>query len=205
MTAPRELMVVKIGGSLFDLPQLGAALKSWLAEQNYPRILLVPGGGPLADVIRVYHRTHQLSEEQSHWLALNAMQVNAQLLSGLLGNAPVVTEPTWTGALAILDGHGFCRADEATADALPHSWGVTSDAVAARCAVVGQASALVLLKSVEQLSDNWSEAAQAGLVDQAFEGVVTKGDFQVRWVNFRAWLAGCVPPELVDEPESPRG
>ena len=50
MSGPR--IVVKVGGSLFDWPDLGERLCRWLAVQEEKEILLVPGGGPTADVIR---------------------------------------------------------------------------------------------------------------------------------------------------------
>ena len=43
-------------------------------------VLFVPGGGPTADVIRDFDRIHQLGEEQAHWLALAALQLNADFL-----------------------------------------------------------------------------------------------------------------------------
>ena len=60
------MIVAKVGGSLFDLPQLGPALARWAAEQPAP-VLYVPGGGPFADVIRALDRVHDLGDEAAHW------------------------------------------------------------------------------------------------------------------------------------------
>ena len=184
------LTVVKVGGSLFYLPQLGPGLRQWLAEQEPGRTLFLPGGGPLANVIRQYHHTHQLDEEHSHWLAIRTMHVNAGLLQALLGDVPVIRHPgVMTTPTAILDASEFCLADEGSDDALPHSWRVTSDAIAARVAWVGNARRLVMLKSVTlQPPFDWRTAAEKGAVDHAFGALVTAERFEVAWVNFREWV-----------------
>jgi ELWxxDGT repeat protein len=80
----RGPIVVKVGGSLFDLPDLGQRLHAWLAAQGHARMLLVPGGGPTADLIRAFDRRYGLGEEAAHWLALRAMALNAWILAALL-------------------------------------------------------------------------------------------------------------------------
>ena len=162
-----SLRVVKVGGSLFDWPELPERLRAWLAAQESASMLLVPGGGPAADVIRAYDRTFHLGDEAAHWLALRSLTLNAHLLSGWLG-LPVVTN--WdANKSAILDAHGFCLEDESRTGCLPHSWQVTSDSIAARVAHVFAATRLVLLKSVNISKDaEWTGAAQQGFVDAYF-------------------------------------
>jgi aspartokinase-like uncharacterized kinase len=186
-----SLIVVKVGGSLFDLPELGPRLRSWLAELAAPAVLLVPGGGPAADVIRDLDRLHGLGEEKSHWLALHALARNARVLVDLLpGSHVVASVGEHLGGLTVLDPLAFCLADERDhpADALPHSWSVTSDSVAARVAVAAGARELVLLKSITIPPDmSWDDAARNGYVDPAFAGVLRgAGSLQVRAINFRA-------------------
>src|SRR5207248_9110984 len=64
--AMNETLVVKVGGSLYDLPDLADRLRRWLSALAAPRVLLVPGGGPTADVIRTFDQRHRLGEEASH-------------------------------------------------------------------------------------------------------------------------------------------
>src|SRR5262249_17829191 len=68
-------VVVKVGGSLFDLQDLGPRLHALLTVRPQCSPLLVPGGGAVADVVRALDRRHQLGEETSHWLALQAMSL----------------------------------------------------------------------------------------------------------------------------------
>ena len=85
--------VVKVGGSLFDMPELRERLSAWLAQLDAAKVLLIPGGGALADVVRTLDQTHRLGEEAAHWLAIRAMSLNAQFLQKLLPEATILTEP----------------------------------------------------------------------------------------------------------------
>jgi len=190
-----SIAVVKVGGSLYDLPDLGTRLRRWLAEQLAgSRVVLVPGGGPLADAIRRLDRRHGLGEETSHWLALRALTVNAHFLASLAPPACVIDDVAELGRawekslLPILDVREFARGDERRPDHLPHSWSVTSDSLAARVAIVLRASHLVLLKSTTIPPDvDWREAGRLGLVDALFAEVLREAPMElfVRTVNLR--------------------
>lgn len=186
------LVVAKVGGSLFDLPDLRPRLRAWLRTLPTTDVLLVPGGGAAADVIRDLDGRHHLGEEPAHWLALRAMALHAHFLAALLPSAVVIDDPlrrpasTW----AILDAHAFLRADEGRPGSLPHSWAVTSDAVAARAAVWGKAVRLDLLKSVTiPAAMTWEEATRRGLVDATFPEVLRQAPqgLAVQAINLRAW------------------
>ncbi len=82
------MIVVKVGGSLFDSPALGPALRTFIESLKPADVLLVPGGGPVADAVRELDRTHKLGEEDSHWLALQSLSVTKAFLER------VVAEPT---------------------------------------------------------------------------------------------------------------
>lgn len=193
--APCAIAVVKVGGSLYDLPDLGPRLCRWLDEQcTDKRVVLVPGGGPLAETIRQLDRRHGLGEEISHWLALRALSVNAHFLASLLPFAVVCDDAgqldrIWeNNQRPILDLHQFARRDEQPSGHLPHSWAVTSDAFAARVAVALRASSLVLLKSTTIPSGlDWIEAGRLGFVDAYFAEVLrdAPAELPVRAVNLR--------------------
>lgn len=178
------VIVAKVGGSLFDLPDVRERVRRWLVTVN-ESVLLVPGGGTGADVIRRLDRVHGIGEEQAHWLALRVLTVNAHFLAALL-DAPVVSAPSHPPPLAVLDPHAFCLGDERCAVALPHSWQVTSDSIAARVAERSSAR-LVLLKSIDLPAGiSWETAARGGFVDDMFAGVVARAGLPVEWVNLRS-------------------
>ncbi len=181
--------IVKVGGSLYDLPDLGPRLSRWLDACSSP-VMLVPGGGSFAAAVRELDRIHQLGEERAHWLAIQAMSQAARFLATLLPRGelaltlaacPAISR---AGQIAVLDVASFCAADER----LPHSWDVTSDAIAARIAQVSGARRLILLKSVGLEGGlSWQEAARRGLVDPAFADVIAAAPaLAVELIDFRA-------------------
>jgi aspartokinase-like uncharacterized kinase len=177
------MIVVKVGGSLYDLPDLGDRLRRFLAVLGGP-VLLFPGGGVTANAIREFDRIHRLGDEASHWLALAACSLNGRLLAQLLSRTPIVETPI--DGLAILDPYRFAVADEARPDHLPHLWEVTSDSMAARAAQVFGANELVLLKSVAWTGDDWSAAAVEGVVDPYFPRAIARHTSKLRIVTLRS-------------------
>jgi hypothetical protein len=135
------------------------------------------------------------------------LSLAADVLSARLGNAKVIAniedrESAWhTGLAPVLDMHAFARTDEMRPDHLPHHWDVTSDALAARAAVVAGIPALILLKSVSLPAGcDWPEAARQGIVDPIFPEVVAAagGRLKVTAINFRQWC-------LASSATAPRG
>jgi 5-(aminomethyl)-3-furanmethanol phosphate kinase len=205
------LCVVKIGGSLFDAPNLRAGLWHWLRSLAGNRVLIVTGGGVTADGVRELDRIHSLTSEASHWIALRTLSVSAEFLSRLLFDSPLVPDvPIGVGewnAMAcdrhgghpstmVLDGYKFAVRDEHRIDSLPHSWDVTSDSVAARAAAVGRASRLVLLKSTDiPPGTPWDVAADRGWVDAYFPTAVADATFPIEAINFRKWLDEHFPTD----------
>jgi aspartokinase-like uncharacterized kinase len=182
--------IVKVGGSLYDWPELGERLRAWLAQLDVEHVLLVPGGGAAADAIRALDRVHHLGEETSHWLAIRALSLKACFLQRLLTDAELVSDPVAeTPWLGVLDPFPFFAADEQHTDHLPHDWRVTSDSLAVRVAVVTQARELVLLKSLEWTLGDWPHAMEAGVVDTYFGEALQQASpgLRTRIVNLRTW------------------
>ncbi len=181
------MLVVKVGGSRYDLRDLGPRLCAFLASLGEGDRLLVPGGGATVDTVRGFDRDHALGPEASHWLALRACSVNAHFLACLLAGACVVSSPERCRGIDVLDPFAFVMADEGRPGCLPRHWDATSDSVAARAAVVARAG-LVLLKSVTLPDEgDWFAAARAGYVDPVFPEIVRTGGVEVRVVNLRGW------------------
>lgn len=173
--------VLKLGGSLLDLCDLPVRLREVFKLLGGDQPLLVCGGGDAADVVRRWHETHALDEEQSHWLAMESIRLNQRLLLTLMPELELVSnriaaDAAWTrGRVPLLDLMSFVGIEESQAErgtALPHTWGVTSDSLAAWVAIRWPAGRFVLLKSVglPDATDQWSlqAAADAGFLDQHF-------------------------------------
>jgi 5-(aminomethyl)-3-furanmethanol phosphate kinase len=162
-------LVIKIGGGLLGIP--GALKEVCAAVGTVGRseaVVVVPGGGPLADLVRDLDRTIGLSADASHWMAILAMDQYAHLLAERIEGARLVEEPgaipavLGAGRVAVLAPSRWLRA----ADPLPHSWDATSDSVAAFVAGALDAKRLVLVKPVEVGRDG---------VDRCFVTVVPAG------------------------------
>jgi aspartokinase-like uncharacterized kinase len=177
---PRPRIVVKVGGSLYDLPDLRTRLRLYLATLADADLLLVPGGGPTADVVRGLDRVHSLGEGKSHWLALRALTLNGHFLHALLPEFEVSADVLAPRPRMIVDMHAFALADEEREESLAHRWDVTSDSLAVRVAHVTAAREIILIKSVPWLGDIES-AARAGHVDASFLDTLRRQPLPVRW------------------------
>ena len=142
-------IVIKLGGSLLAHPaQLDAVLGIVRDAATDSRLLIVPGGGPFADAVRQVDRDLGLSDDAAHWMAVLAMDQYAHLIiSRLTGSALVedVGEIGFAIAAArvpVLAPSRWVR----DADPLPHTWGITSDSIAAWIAGAVGAERLVVIK-----------------------------------------------------------
>ena len=188
---PRPLTVFKIGGSLFDLPNLPGVIRQVLEQRSGNSAFLIAGGGAVADAVRGWDRVHHLGEDAAHDLALEAMDLSASFLARFFPAARMVRSPRQVaiaaaeGALSISCAGCFIKAVEGQAPTpLEHSWRVTSDSIGAWTAGVLAASELVLVKSVP-LPAKMSPAAAAGLVDEKFSDYAANLP-AISWVNARA-------------------
>ncbi len=136
------------------------------------RLLVVPGGGPFADVVRELHRSHGLSNDVAHWMAVSAMDQSAHLMAERMEGGRAVHSVSGAraalaaGNVPILAPSRWLR----QSDPLPHTWDVTSDSIAAWVAGRVGAGHLVLVKppGVGVCSSESSGVAIDGLVDAWF-------------------------------------
>lgn len=182
-----SVAVLKLGGSLLDLGDLPDRLRAVLAMLDGNRPLVICGGGVVANVVREWHDAHGLSEEQSHWLAMDSIRLNQRLLLTLMPELELVSnraaaESAWRrGRVPLLDLMSFVSIEEvapAGGATLPHSWELTSDSLAGWVAIRWPASRLVLLKSVglpiSEGSLSFRNAAENGLVDAYFPNLESR-------------------------------
>jgi 5-(aminomethyl)-3-furanmethanol phosphate kinase len=202
------VIVVKVGGSLFDHPRLGPGLAAYLDSLAPAEVVLVPGGGRVVDAVRDLDRVHGLGDDVSHRLAVWALSVAAEFLTHAVaqpaqqggGSRRSAARASSGPRVRVLDCYRFVVDDESRPGRLPHSWDVTSDSIAARAAVVDDAERLVLLKSVDVPPGTpWDEAAKRGWVDPHFPKVVAGAAFPVEVVNFRRVLDSLGHVELLDD------
>lgn len=196
MTAP---VVLKLGGSLLTIPDLMDRLEAVIHRLHPSPVLIVPGGGFAADVIRDLDDRFQLAPEKAHRDAIAAMSHNGALLCRLNKSLRLVRNydealEVWSkGHAAVLDADSFLFGQPASnsGDSLPASWDITSDSIAARTARHWQADRLILAKSCDAPETNLSALCQLRMIDRAFEKTV--GNVRTEWLNLRSSSLSFVP------------
>jgi len=144
--------VVKIGGSLAEdseslialCEELGALAKSY-------RMLVVPGGGKFADVVREFYRNFGLSDTVAHKMAILSMDQFGLFLSSITPNSQTTyflekaEGLSSTGILPIILPSNLMFQK----DPLKPSWDVTSDSIAVYIASLLLAKKLILVTDVD--------------------------------------------------------
>jgi aspartokinase-like uncharacterized kinase len=144
--------VVKVGGSLAEDPELLINLCTRLSglAKSY-ELVVVPGGGRFADVVRDSDKRFNLSSEISHRMAILGMDQFGLLLSQITPNSC---------ATFLLDDAKQLSATEVVPvflpsrlmfkeDPLKNSWDVTSDSIATYVASRLQAAKVLLVTDVD--------------------------------------------------------
>jgi dihydroneopterin aldolase len=167
--------VLKLGGSF----ALSPSLRDWIAAiaACAGRIVVVPGGGPFADAVRAAQAPMGFDDRAAHRMGLLAMEQYGCAIASLDGRLSLA------GSLdAIQAGLAGGRVpvwlptQMALADAaIPSSWEVTSDSLAAWLAGRVGAERLLLVKHFKAQKDiiqgdmmRAADLAAGGVVDKAF-------------------------------------
>ena len=166
--ALRDVVVVKLGGSQALTSHLGP----WLAAcaACHGRVVIVPGGGPFADAVRVAQAPVGFDDKAAHHMALLAMEQFGLAMHSLEPELfPVVSladvrdilraarTPIWMPAHEVL----YAR------PTLPASWDLTSDSLAAWLAGQLGAGRVVFVKHGAPFGEppDLDDLAARGIVD----------------------------------------
>jgi aspartokinase-like uncharacterized kinase len=164
--------VVKLGGSF----AFSADLAEWIAAiaGGAGRAVVVPGGGPFADVVRASQAQMGFDEVAAHRMALLAMEQYGCAIKSL-HEALSLADSLDSIRRCLADGHvAVWLPTQMALDAaeIPQSWDATSDSLAAWLAGKIGAERLLLVKHVEpaQGTVRAADLAARDVVDKAFAG-----------------------------------
>ena len=178
-----RLAIVKLGGSHANGPHIKDWLRAIAAESG--AIVIVPGGGPFADAVRSAQASMGYDDSAAHAMALMAM---AQFGRALMSLDPALTLTASRSAIsrALKEGKVPVWSPEAMARvaALPETWALTSDSLAAWLAGALGAGRLVLVKHgrFEAAAVDVRDLVAHGVVDSLFPRYLKES-------GARAWLA----------------
>lgn len=184
-TAAPEL--VKLGGSLFDDAEALRALLARLALAGAP-LVLIGGGGRLADAVRALQPRLGFSDAAAHHMAILAMEQSALALADIEPRLAPSPDPA---AIAAAHRAGkaalWLPAAMARGAQVPASWDVTSDSLAACLAIRLGARLLTLVKAASVAApdgppERW---AADGLVDAHFPHIARGFAGQIRAIAAR--------------------
>ena len=180
------MWVVKLGGSLARAQQLRRWLQA-LVRYGGGRTVVVPGGGPFADQVRNSQAFWRFDDGKAHDMASLAMDQYGLMLSGLERNLVVAVSvheirdallkskvPVWMPSQMVRNE-----------PALPRSWCVTSDSLAAWLANRCGADGLLLVKSavLNEATIHVAQLQQRGLVDAAVPSFIRAAKLPVTVVG----------------------
>lgn len=178
------MIVIKLGGSLVTADTLLYCLNRIEQQYQNQKVVLVTGGGGLADYVRDLQQHWQFNDECAHAMAILAMQQMAWLIKGLKADVELVHSVN-----AILQSPPkilmwLPDVNELNNAGIPATWDITSDSLAAWLANALSADELILIKSaVIDSALNLAQLAERGIIDNAFCERVVNSRFNIRVIN----------------------
>lgn len=209
--------VIKLGGSLLNLPNLAEVIQEWATEERPGRNFWVVGGGDLVEAMRVLDQVHEFDQESIHWQCVRLLGETARILHSLVPSFSLLeSKQELENVIArSAEPEASVEAENYIVDpnifyaphmdgGLPTDWSTTTDSIAALLAKFANAE-LVLLKSTdppqshtESLDSESGDSHACDLFDFAKDWaskgftdaafeISTKELRAVRAVNLRKW------------------
>jgi aspartokinase-like uncharacterized kinase len=167
--------VVKLGGSFAFSPALRDWIKAIMVHAG--RIVIVPGGGPFADTVRTAQAQMRFDNRTAHRMGLLAMEQYGCAIASmdkrlqLADSLEAIRQGLADGKVPVWLPTQMVLADTA----IPQSWDVTSDSLAAWLAGRLGAERLVLVKHLESMESTVpaSNLVASDMLDRAFVKFLT--------------------------------
>ncbi len=180
-TLSADPIIVKVGGSLVRTKRHRAVLHV-LSRAQSP-IVIVPGGGELADGVREAQARDGFSDTIAHVQALEAMDQMAEAFAALSRRFAMAQSLSGLEDILVQGRIAIWRPAEMMTNVteLPASWDVTSDALAAYLAERLNAELCILVKSCRVAPRLAMDVlVRKGIVDPWFGMIAKQAGFPVR-------------------------
>ncbi|WP_421078419.1 [5-(aminomethyl)furan-3-yl]methyl phosphate kinase [Methanothermococcus sp. Ax23] len=155
--------LIKVGGSLtYFARHLLSELKIFCSDGSdnggENKIIVVPGGGAFANVVRDLNEKGGLNNRSSHKLATMSMDLTGIYFSEISG---IKTADNLYDAKKLLEEENIVILLPSkivlSTDELPHSWDITSDSIAAYIARLLNLNNIIIATDVDGIYDNYPE------------------------------------------------
>ncbi len=178
------MIVVKIGGSLYNTPELAHWLSALVKHSQQQAIVIVPGGGPFADQVRSAQKCHQFDDETAHHMAILAMKQFGLLLLALAPTCQALsTYGTPSAPISI-----WLPNDELLSEpVLAKSWDVSSDSIALWLAAKLNAKQLLLIKHTSSQTRSIKELSSNSIIDNGFALLFSNSTIDTRIIHYQAY------------------
>jgi len=176
------MIVVKLGGSLYNTPELSSWLHTLADYSQQQAIVIVPGGGPFADQVRTAQNLHQFDDSTAHHMALLAMKQFGLMMIDL-EQACQPFDANLAHPLSI-----YLPDDDLLNEAtLKHSWDISSDSLALWLANKLNATQLILVKRRIPSSQSIATLAKEQLIDQGFANLFKQQPLASSIIHYQSY------------------
>lgn len=178
------MIVVKLGGSLYNTPELRLWLTALADYSTQQSILIVPGGGPFADQVRRAQELHHFNDDIAHHMALIAMKQFGLLLHSLSAKCQLINGlETPSAPFSIwLPNDDLLLESE-----LKKSWDISSDSIALWLANKFNAEQLFLIKRPSIQTASIAELTSSSVIDAGFAQLFSEKTITTKILNYQAY------------------
>ena len=153
-----QTALFKISGKILDnskyLINTIAQLTQLFEDKIIEKIIIIPGGGKLANLIRNLYYEFNLDDELAHWMAVYAINFNGLELSKKFPHLKETEKfaelDKEINTISIFLPYNYLKKE----DKIPHSWDVTSDSIALYLASEFNLNECYLIKDVDGILDS---------------------------------------------------
>jgi len=152
-----EVAIFKIGGKILDnskhLINTIAQLTQLYEDSVIKKIIIIPGGGTLANFVRKIYLEFKINDELAHWIAIYSMNYNGLELKRKFAHLEIFEDfehlRNEKRIFSIFLPYKYLR----LVDPLPHSWDVTSDSITLYYAYCLGLNECFLIKDIDGILD----------------------------------------------------
>jgi len=142
--------VVKLGGSLIKDGVIDENMQTLADIKDEKNIVVVIGGGELADGVRSFSSEYEISASRAHWTAIKCMDLNTEMVNDLSGSTEIVNSADQVSK-AFQDEKMPLMKTEKFMRSFDHdqSWELTSDSISGLLAEKLGAERLIIATDVD--------------------------------------------------------